>query len=204
MTREQVEALESRERKLYGDGGDVKSGLANERERLDRESWRRLLPGYVRRFIEKSAPLLKCLGIDGDLDGTFALDSAGSRARSTFSGICMGPVCSTSSTASHGTEAEEAIRKYLPAPGEPVFVKLRTRVCERFAAAEARRGAVFTSTHSRRPHTSSFSRPFRCRAGPTPPFRALPEPRSWITAWSGCGNTRTESSNPVRSNISCS
>ncbi|MFI5455807.1 MAG: DEAD/DEAH box helicase family protein [Isosphaerales bacterium] len=72
LTKEQVEALEARERRLYGDGGDVKAVLASEREKLQREGWRRLLPGYVRRFIEKSAPFLN-LGMEGDLDGTFAL-----------------------------------------------------------------------------------------------------------------------------------
>src|SRR6185437_4587839 len=38
LTKEQVEALEARERRLYGDGGDVKSALALEREKLDRET----------------------------------------------------------------------------------------------------------------------------------------------------------------------
>ena len=75
LTKEQVEALEAKERRLYGDGGDVKSALGLEREKLQREGWRRLLPGYVRRFIEKSAPLLN-LGIEGDLDATFALKPA--------------------------------------------------------------------------------------------------------------------------------
>ncbi len=63
LTKEQVEALEAKERRIYGDGGDVKASLAAERAKLDREGWRRLLPGYVRRFIEKSAPLLG-LGIE--------------------------------------------------------------------------------------------------------------------------------------------
>ena len=75
LTKEQIEALEARERRLYGDGGDVKSALGLEREKLQRESWRRLLPGYVRRFIEKSAPVLN-LELDGDLDATFALKPA--------------------------------------------------------------------------------------------------------------------------------
>ena len=72
LTKGQVEALEARERRLYGDGGDVKSALGLEREKLQSESWRRLLPGYVRRFIEKCAPILK-LEIEGDLESTFAL-----------------------------------------------------------------------------------------------------------------------------------
>ena len=34
LTKEQVEALEATERRLYGDGGDVKSALGLEREKL--------------------------------------------------------------------------------------------------------------------------------------------------------------------------
>ena len=78
LTKEQVEALEAKERRLYGDGGDVKASLAAERAKLDREGWRRLLPGYVRRFIEKSAPLLG-LGIEGDLDADVRLHAAQAR-----------------------------------------------------------------------------------------------------------------------------
>src|SRR5438132_12646834 len=63
---------ENRRLRIYGDGGDVKAYLASERAKLDREGWRRLLPGYVRRFVEKLAALLG-LGIEGDLDETFAL-----------------------------------------------------------------------------------------------------------------------------------
>ena len=90
LTKEQVEALESKERRLYGDGGDVKASLASEREKLDREGWRRLLPGYVRRFIEKSAPLLG-LGIEGDLGPGVRLRAPSSPARSTSCGTSWRP-----------------------------------------------------------------------------------------------------------------
>jgi superfamily II DNA or RNA helicase len=149
MTREQVEALESRERKLYGDGGDVKSGLANERERLDRESWRRLLPGYVRRFIEKSAPLLG-LGIDGDLDGTFAFTAQKAGALDFLWNLLetYPPVLRQRLTVLKPKGSSEALFLH---PGEPVFDRLRNHVCERFAAA-AQRGAVFVDPLATSPY----------------------------------------------------
>jgi hypothetical protein len=149
LTREQVEALESRERKLYGDGGDVKSGLANERERLDRESWRRLLPGCVRRFIEKSAPLLG-LGIDGDLDGTFAFTAQKPGALDFLWNLLetYPPALRQRLTVLKPKGSSEALFLH---PGEPVFDRLRTHVCERFGAA-AQRGAVFVDSLATSPY----------------------------------------------------
>ncbi|MEJ7638174.1 MAG: helicase-related protein, partial [Singulisphaera sp.] len=88
LTKEQVVALEEKERRLYGDGGDVNSSLEVERAKLDREGWRRLLPGYVRRFVEKSAPLLG-LGIAGDLDVTFAFTISTAEGNDSFKKSCV-------------------------------------------------------------------------------------------------------------------
>ena len=57
--------------KLYGEGGEVAARLEEQRALVAREQFRRLLPGYVRNFIEKAAPMLG-LRIDGDLDGLFS------------------------------------------------------------------------------------------------------------------------------------
>ena len=72
LTKEQVEALRERERRLYGDGGDVRRELPRLTECLELEQYRRLLPGQVRHFVEKAAPMLD-LEISGDLDGYFGL-----------------------------------------------------------------------------------------------------------------------------------
>src|SRR5258708_38092565 len=53
------------------DGGAVKLELPRLKETLEQETYRRLLPGYVGRFLEKSAPLVD-IGIEGDLQGFFA------------------------------------------------------------------------------------------------------------------------------------
>ncbi|MCP4699525.1 MAG: DUF3883 domain-containing protein [Gammaproteobacteria bacterium] len=71
LTGEQVEALAEKEKSLYGKGGDIKQDLPRLAGELKRESYARLLPGYVRRYVEKTAPLLG-LGFAGDLNGSFS------------------------------------------------------------------------------------------------------------------------------------
>jgi hypothetical protein len=149
LTKEQVEALEARERRLYGDGGDVKSALAYEREKLQRESWRRLLPGYVRRFIEKSAPLLH-LQVDGDLDSTFAFKPATPGALDFLWNLLetYPPARRNCLTVVKPRESTDAIFLH---PGEPVFERLRTTICGRFAD-HALRGGIFVDPQADRPY----------------------------------------------------
>ena len=171
LTKEQVEALEARERRLYGDGGDVKSSLANEREKLDRESWRRLMPGYVRRFIEKSAPLLG-LGIDGDLDGTFAFTMQKPGALDFLWNLLetYSPARRQRLTVHKPKDPSEVLFLH---PGEPVFDRFRAHVCETFAdVGPARRGLRGPDRHDAR--ISFIWRSCRCRERLIP---RLPEPR---------------------------
>src|SRR5260221_5041488 len=72
LTKEQVQALQARDRSLFGDGGAVRSELPRLRASMEQETYRRLLPGYVRHFLEKAAPLVD-IGIEGDLDALFTL-----------------------------------------------------------------------------------------------------------------------------------
>ena len=157
LTKEQVEALEARERRLYGDGGDVKSTLALEREKLQQESWRRLLPGYVRRFIEKSAPLLK-LEIEGDLDSTFALKPATPGAFDFLWNLLetYPPERRNRLTVVKPKDATDVIFLH---PGEPVFERMRSTVCGRYAD-HALRGGIFVDPHANQPylfHLTSIS-----------------------------------------------
>ena len=70
-----MQALAERERRLYGDGGDVQKELPRLRESIEQETFRRLLPGYVRRFISSAAPLVG-IEVEGDLGGVFTLRAA--------------------------------------------------------------------------------------------------------------------------------
>src|SRR5205085_1407471 len=72
LTKEQVEALDAIQHRIYGEGGDVRSQLDDLKVVLAAEETRRLLPGYVMRFVQKSAPRLD-LTIEGDLQREFML-----------------------------------------------------------------------------------------------------------------------------------
>ena len=58
LTKEQVQAIAARERSLLGVGGDVRQELPRLQAELAHEVYRHLLPGYVRRFVERAAPLV--------------------------------------------------------------------------------------------------------------------------------------------------
>ncbi|MCK6483017.1 MAG: DUF3883 domain-containing protein [Phycisphaerae bacterium] len=140
LTKEQIDALEAREKRLYGDGGDVKSQLPRLRSQAETETFRRLLPGYVRRFVERAARELDLI-IEGDLDGCFSL-RPGRRAGLDL----LWSVLET-----YPPHVRDRLTVYRPAdkdsavflhPGEPVFERLRAVVLERFAG-DALRGAVF-------------------------------------------------------------
>ena len=154
LTAAQVRALGEREQARFG-GGDVKRSLPALRAAIDREQYRRLLPGYVRRFVTAAAPLID-LRLDGDPDGVFGL--AQERRRG------LDPVLAAMENYPAG--AHGCFTVYRPAdrsdviwlhPGEPVF--------DRFCAAllarhedEARRGAFFVDPHAGAPYLFHLAR----------------------------------------------
>lgn len=149
LTKEQVEALREKERRIYGDGGDVKSQLPALADRVKVNELRRLLPGYVRRFVGRAAPLLD-IEIIGDLDGVFSLRAAREGALDR-----LWPVLDT-----YPEYERECFTIYRPNrdgeciflhPGEPVFDTLRGQFCSRFAA-DALRGAVFVDPTASEPY----------------------------------------------------
>jgi superfamily II DNA or RNA helicase len=149
LTADQVRALEERERVLYGEGGDVRPSLARLRSQMDVEALRRLLPGYIRRFVEGSTEALD-LAIDGDPNGLFAL-----RPRVAGALDALLPALETYPPWTHARltvyrppDRDEAIFLH---PGESVFERLRTLVLERFGP-DARRGAVFVDPTATRPY----------------------------------------------------
>ena len=80
LTKEQVVALAAKEKMLFGDGGDVARQLPRLREDFEQEAYCRLLPGYVRQFVENAAPLVG-IQMEGDLDKCFSFRPATSGAR---------------------------------------------------------------------------------------------------------------------------
>ena len=151
ITQGQVVALVLKEKMLYGDGGDVKRQLPRMREALQQEAYCRLLPGYVRQYIESAAPLVD-IEIDGDLDGCFSMRSAS-----------MGPVAPLLyALETYPERQRDCLTVVRPGPdqkdgrvwvhpGEAVFERFRGVVSDRLDD-HARRGAVFVDPTSDRPY----------------------------------------------------
>ena len=146
LTIEQVRALESKDRALYGGGGEVKARLPTMRQDIERERYLRLMPGYVQRLVERSAPLLG-LGIAGNVSSGFqfkvqrqgAMDSIAPEIETYPSEARQRLMVSRPGL------GEEAIWLH---PGEPVFDAISGDVRDRFGG-DALRGAVFVDPHAK-------------------------------------------------------
>ena len=151
LTQEQVEALALKEKMLYGDGGDVKRELPRLRDDLQHEAYCRLLPGYVRHYVENAAPLVG-IEIDGDMDGCFSMQ-AGSKG-------AVDPLLHTLEM--YPTRQRECLTVIRPGPdqkntriwvhpGEPFFERFRDIVSDRLGD-QALRGAVFIDPTTEKPY----------------------------------------------------
>lgn len=145
LTPGQSRAILEADARLRGTGGDVASQLPGLVAQRDRDLLQRLLPGYVRRFIEKSAPKMG-IAVRGDLDKHFKLEHLPSTL-----GLAL-----EEATDSHPVPL--TVNKPAPdeevlflRPGEYFFDRYRIYFCEREAEA-ARRGAVFTDPYAREPY----------------------------------------------------
>jgi superfamily II DNA or RNA helicase len=149
LTPEQVAALQERERRLYGDGGDVRGTLPQQEAQMERERWRRLLPGFVRRFVVQSAPYLG-LDIEGDADGFFRLTAVLPGALDVLRPRLEVYEARRRDrlTVVRPDDPESCIFLH---PGEPFFDRLRAHVCERFREA-ALRGGVFVDPYATQPY----------------------------------------------------
>ena len=161
---ERVLAVQAAEEQAYGPGGDVAVRLDGMRGDLERERYLHLLPGYVRRFVEKSAALLG-LEIRGDLEGFFAfvpkrpgaldcllpaLESYPAGARERLCVYRTGPagVGVPSVSAENVGSQRKCIWLH---PGEPVFDALSGQVMSGFTA-DAMRGAIFVDPKADAPY----------------------------------------------------
>ena len=165
-----LRAIEERERRIYGGGGEIAPHLDKLRRAMEREGYLRLLPGYVRRFVAKAAALLQ-LEIRGDLDGFFslvprqpgaldpllaALESYPGAARERLCVRRPDTISAIPEASGPGAEdAPEDAPRDSPYiwlhPGEPLFEALSGRVLAAFARA-AERGAIFTDPRATAPY----------------------------------------------------
>ena len=140
LTKEQVKAIEERERRLYGDGGDVKKELPRLREGIERETFFHLLPGYVRRFVENAAPQVG-VEVNGDLGAIFDLVPVKKGAADPlFEAMDIHPDGMPRRLSVLRPDDRQAC--IWMHPGEPVFERFRELVRQRLGQA-ALKGAVF-------------------------------------------------------------
>ena len=178
LTEAQVRALDERERALFG-GGDLTSRLPALTAAMAQEHYRRLLPGYVRGFLQTAAPLLD-VRLDGDPDGVFALLPHRAHSldplRATLAGYPAG--VRDRFTVSRPTDPADAVWLH---PGEPVFDRFCATLLARYGD-EARRGAVFIDPHADAPYLFHLACITAVRRPPAAPD-AAPLPARGTDAW---------------------
>ena len=149
LTQGQVLALKDKERALYGEGGEVRRELEDLKDETEQETYRRLIPGYVRRFVGKSASLLG-LRIEGDLETTFTL--APQRARA------IDPLLTL--LEDYPDESRGRLTVYRPKdrqdavwlhPGEPIFDGISEAVIRRYRS-DGLRGGIFVDPYASQPY----------------------------------------------------
>ena len=140
VTESAVHGIVERQAKVYGAAGEVAPRLSGMRRELDRERYLHLLPAYVRLFVESAAVKLG-IGIQGDLDGVFALEpvTPGSLDALLPALESYPPAVRDRLRIRRPEAGESCIWLH---PGEPVFDALCSRVVDAFAH-HARRGAIF-------------------------------------------------------------
>ncbi len=119
LTKEQVAAMLAREKTLYGEGGDVAKERPRLRNEMEYETYRLLLPGYVRQYFQQAAPMVD-IEIDGDTNATFSL-----RPRSLVAMDLLYSSLETYLEEARNRFSFDKIRENKKAiwlhPGEPVF-----------------------------------------------------------------------------------
>lgn len=155
LTVEQIQALAAQEEKLYGSGGDVASELPHLRDALAVEELRRLLPGYVRRYLEHAVPVVGAEMV-GDPDGYFFL-----RARKRGALDSLMPLVE-----SYPESARSRFTVYRPEdrrdaiflhPGESVFERLSATAVEKCRVA-GQQGAIFVDVTATVPYLFHVAR----------------------------------------------
>ena len=145
LTTNQVRALEEADAKLRSTGGDVASLLPSLRAQRDRDQLLRLLPGYVRSFVEKSAPLLG-VRLSGEPDARFNMEGLPmALALAMEDATDRRPMALT-----FNRPPDDEPVLWLR-PGESFFDQYRAYFCERVAEA-ALRGGVFVDPDASEPY----------------------------------------------------
>jgi hypothetical protein len=146
LTPEQVRAIQEADARLRATGGDVASLLPSLLAQRERDQLHRLLPGYVRSFIQKSAPRLGAT-ISDDLNGHFRLGGLPMPLALSLEEVTEGrPMLPMTVSRPALDERVLWLR-----PGEPFFDRYRTYFCELVAEA-ALSGGAFVDPYASEPY----------------------------------------------------
>ncbi len=148
LSSARVNQEEEAERSLYG-SGDVKPHLKRLRQDMEHETYLRLLPGFVRNFVDKAAPALG-LDIQGDLDGCFSFVSQQPDALDPFLAV-MEQYSSAQRNCLTVRRPDRDAEAIFLRPGDALFDRMCGYVGERFRP-EALRGAVFVDPNADSPY----------------------------------------------------
>lgn len=155
LTAEQVIALEQQEKHIYGEGGEVKKDLPRVREDMERAALIRLMPGYVRRYLERVLPQVG-IGIDGRFESRFTFKPLKPHA--------LDPILGALEATSHDGPLTCSVERppsddtiHWVHPGEPVFEALRRLVAARFGPV-ALRGTVLLDPSATAPYLFHIAR----------------------------------------------
>jgi len=177
ITAEQLQAALDKERRIFGQGGDVASKLPALRTDLDNEDYRRLLPGFVQGFAELAAPLLHVgfHGVKSDhwghSEARFTLEAGSSPyaamlwdAFDTATGMAMdGKGSATPLRGSAGRLPDLAFARptgddvLWMHPGEPIFDAF-CHALKTACAGEALYGGIFIDAGAQRPYLLHVAR----------------------------------------------
>ncbi len=149
LTTQRMSSLRADEDAVLGLAGDVAGRLSGIRADLAHERYLQLLPGYVWRFVEKSAKLLE-LGISGDLATGFTLLPLRPGALDPLLPALQSypPAARDRLCVRRPAQAADAIWLH---PGEPVFDALSKEIIDRFGA-DALRGTIFVDPQADAPY----------------------------------------------------
>lgn len=141
---ERVKAIEEADAKLRF-GGDVASQLPALLAQRERDQFNRLLPGYVRRFVEKTAGQ-QGIGIAGDMNGHFYLERLPLALTLALEEVTGGRRVPLTVNKPRDGESVLFLR-----PGEPFFDRYSDYFCER-VSQDALRGATFVDPYAAEPY----------------------------------------------------
>ena len=158
LTADRVRALGDEDRRVYGDEDGLTARLEDLRVEMEREQYVQLLPGYVRRFVERAAGLLG-LEIRGNLDDHFGFASqrAGALdpllpALESYPTEARDRLCVWRPDTKPGASAGAGASAVWLHPGEPVFDALAAEVLKAFEG-DALQGAVLVDNRADAPYT---------------------------------------------------